>query len=1764
MSKHPNSLALVACVSLLLATVGLLLTHGSVSAQDKIVTVKPSAPNGWSFASGTPAGAGQFVPGPASPPLGAGSAQMAFTTKGDYSLVTTAFAGTRLQAISRLTFSTYLSGTAGLQPPAHYLKFDIDYDVTDGNVQAQGKLVFTPDKGPVASQMNVWQSWDALANTRAWWATSAPGTEHCTERAPCTWHEVVECWPNAAISVGNGQLLFRTIFDAAKMPFSYQVDAFTLGIDGINTTFDFEPEGIACTETCYVDSLKGNDAFGGDSPSRAKQTIQAAVKQVVPGGKIIVASGTYSENVTVTKSLVLLGPNPDVCANAADSPTLANPMRTAEATIAASSGNALTIAPDVDNVVIAGFRIVAPSAAGIVARNAEAPGFDAIRIANNIFDGFGDGAITSVNANRTAWQITCNRLVNGPAAGQTAVSLLDGENRGLIVRDNFFAGSATVDGACALEIDSAVDSAVTNNHISGFSADAILLRVRAFNVTISDNIISNVGVAIHLLASGAGASDWLESVFVQNNAIFDVGNAAILLARPDGAVGNGVAELCLCGNRIEQTAGRLRPGAALIDLRLARLAEQRQGTITVSKNDVRLVGGPLTAPIHALRAAGAVGTLAIQNNVLDGGSVGGDAGGSEPATSAIYIQVEDARDGTIPADALFKIEGNRIGGFENGIVVFDPVTGADGGLSAETQVNVTGNDIAGNTQFGARNGAGAAVRAMNNWWGDAAGPGGAGPGAGDRISENVAYCTWLDAAVPAGRPFGPVQNVNTGTYFCTINGAVNAAETVDGHTVRAAPGLYLEQVTIGKSVTLTGSGAGQSILQAPATLPSSASAASAIVSVGGAGVDAEIAGFTIAGPGPAGLCGSIRAGIFVHDAARATIHDNAIVDIRDEPMAACQQGIAIVVGSSSSRTSGTATIFDNVLTGYQKGGISVSNAGSSAVIRSNQLQGAGPTSLLVQNGIQVAGGATATIEANRIAAHSYTPFSRVSTGILLIDANADTSGNTLEENQVGIYLVDSSGRHDANVVYATAGGTQSPAYWGIIVDAPPPGRVPQPYEPVVLRASRLMLETVSDARGVQTVAVTNNELDSDNSTGGVGLQADAGYGVLDIDLTAANNFVRNWERGVYVAQCGGAGCSGAGYRAATFHHNSITGNGTGFDNGSAGGLGVTALENWWGTETGPAAPNNPGGSGNALVGDAPYSPWLCSGTDNDPAAGFQPDSNSLCGLAAELRFDEQPTGGIEGIPFAPQPIVRAVDAAGNPAPSFVGPVTISMAPLGAAGLTGQTTVWATGGVVAFTDLAVADAGAGFALLVSSPSLPALAGTPIDIVPQTAQVTIRVVVEGQAPPGTWTVTGEWGTAEIDAAGGEITFDQVRANLLQTVALEARHGYTVLAACSDGSQGAGAVALTLSYQSSTQCTFTVTAQPATVTLVKQVAGLAPATAWRFAGDLGGFEFPASGGTQIFAPPAGVTQIVEDAKPGYDSTVACSNGAGGERSALLVLAPGEAVSCTFAATEQPAGLSLRKTVGLVADGCAEADNIAVPAGTTVYYCYTVTNSGAAPLAVHALSDSRAGVIFPAVALDLAPGASLSTFDLGRVVSETVAATVVSQATWVATAPEGAQTQDSATAAVNVLHPAIDVALSLVDAGGRCGSNPVVKPEVGSKIALCLTVRNTGEVTLNRHRIVIDGLDVGVTLDRIIEPGIVAQFVAADIAALGEITVSTTTTYTASVRSTNAPGDPANRNAFYPAPELFFASDSATFTLEPVLGTRQDSWVFLPAIVR
>lgn len=76
---------------------------------------------------------------------------------------------------------------------------------------------------------------------------------------------------------------------------------------------------------------------------------------------------------------------------------------------------------------------------------------------------------------------------------------------------------------------------------------------------------------------------------------------------------------------------------------------------------------------------------------------------------------------------------------------------------------------------------------------------------------------------------------------------------------------------------------------------------------------------------------------------------------------------------------------------------------------------------------------------------------------------------------------------------------------------------------------------------------------------------------------------------------------------------------------------------------------------------------------------------------------------------------------------------------------------------------------------------------------------------------------------------------------------------------------------------------------------------------------------------------------------------------------------------ATVSVAGLSVDKTVGVVAGGCAATDTLEVNKGTAVYYCLSLNNTGDVTLTQHTIRDSQLGlsVTFP---FTLTPGAAVS----------------------------------------------------------------------------------------------------------------------------------------------------------------------------------------------
>ncbi|MEO5951575.1 MAG: hypothetical protein ABIQ44_03815, partial [Chloroflexia bacterium] len=295
---------------------------------------------------------------------------------------------------------------------------------------------------------------------------------------------------------------------------------------------------------------------------------------------------------------------------------------------------------------------------------------------------------------------------------------------------------------------------------------------------------------------------------------------------------------------------------------------------------------------------------------------------------------------------------------------------------------------------------------------------------------------------------------------------------------------------------------------------------------------------------------------------------------------------------------------NSTLNQYQKNGTVMTGSNLVTNVVSNTITGAGPTSLIAQNGVQISGGATGTVSGNTISGHSYTPFTTVSVGLLLL-GDVNTNNNTLSQNQVGIFQIDGNGRHTYNNFNATGAGTGSPGFWGLIWDAPAQNRQPNPFDVTTTGGH------INTPLSTYNVELNRNTFTSNDSTGGVGAEVDAGFGgdANNVNFTASNNSFTDLEYGLVIYK----GTDPGNFTNAKVCCNSFTSNriGVAVDGGTIGvpvkvnynnfqgntdfGLQNTSTNtvdgtnNWWGSTSGPAGAG--GGSGDAVSTGVTYSPF---------------------------------------------------------------------------------------------------------------------------------------------------------------------------------------------------------------------------------------------------------------------------------------------------------------------------------------------------------------------------------------------------------------------------------------------------------------------------------------------------------------------------------------------------------------------------------------------
>jgi hypothetical protein len=217
---------------------------------------------------------------------------------------------------------------------------------------------------------------------------------------------------------------------------------------------------------------------------------------------------------------------------------------------------------------------------------------------------------------------------------------------------------------------------------------------------------------------------------------------------------------------------------------------------------------------------------------------------------------------------------------------------------------------------------------------------------------------------------------------------------------------------------------------------------------------------------------------------------------------------------------------------------------------------------------------------------------------------------------------------------------------------------------------------------------------------------------------------------------------------------------------------------------------------------------------------------------------------------------------------------------------------------------------------------------------------------------------------------------------------------------------------------------------------------------------------------------------------------------------------------------GIALSQTVSLDPVLCGTESDLLAPAGTVAYLCYTVTNTGTAPLSFHFLEDETEGTILDGAFVDLQPGASYNTVQAGQVISTVVTADATRRGTWEAFDERERSASATAEATLRVGTPAIAVQ-KLVATTDTCAGTPSLSAPVGSNLWFCVLVTNSGAFTFSEHTIVDPLLGINATLSLPLAPGATATISNDQIPALGPVALVASLTNRVTVTST-APESP------------------------------------------
>jgi hypothetical protein len=263
--------------------------------------------------------------------------------------------------------------------------------------------------------------------------------------------------------------------------------------------------------------------------------------------------------------------------------------------------------------------------------------------------------------------------------------------------------------------------------------------------------------------------------------------------------------------------------------------------------------------------------------------------------------------------------------------------------------------------------------------------------------------------------------------FATIQQAVTASASAPGTIIKVCPGTYHEQVLITTPLTLEGisNATRDAVVIAPpaggmiANTSDPRGQVAAQILVQNTAGPVLISNLTVDGTGNQYSGDDLR-GICYQDASGTVNHVAVRNEVPNDTPTGAQSGQGIFVETTNS-SSAALTVENSSVHNYNKNGIVARYAGANLTAIGNYVQGSGPTSIIAQNGIELAfSGATGSIKNNTVIDNFYTPNTSSAADILLYDAAENAaiavSGNTLGNSNYAISLfTDTAGTYGDGV-----------------------------------------------------------------------------------------------------------------------------------------------------------------------------------------------------------------------------------------------------------------------------------------------------------------------------------------------------------------------------------------------------------------------------------------------------------------------------------------------------------------------------------------------------------------------------------------------------------------------------------------------------------------------------------------------------------------------------------------------------------------------------